>query len=182
MGSAPIRVPDKEELVKLRFVVAALWFALAASGCAGISLESYKPKNGDEEGIVATLKRIPNGIKAKSVEVLMQAYADDLYVGNFNRFMGVATDTSAMRIGKAELRQAYTQVFRAPNVKEISMDVLDFRLAVQGDRAVAEAYTELLTKLEAGRKESRQDVIRNEVTWRLRRSPLGWKIHEEIFH
>jgi ketosteroid isomerase-like protein len=62
------------------------------------------------------------------------------------------------------------------------MDVLDFRLAVQGDRAVAEAYTELLTKLEAGRKESRQDVIRNVVTWRLRRSPLGWKIHEEIFH
>ncbi|MBS1116071.1 MAG: hypothetical protein H6Q87_455, partial [candidate division NC10 bacterium] len=50
------------------------------------------------------------------------------------------------------------------------------------DRAVAEAYTELLTKIEAGRKENRQDVIRNEVTWRLRRSPLGWKIHEEIFH
>lgn len=168
--------------MKLRFVVATLWLALAASGCAGVSLESYKPKNSDEENIVATLKRIPNGIKAKSVDILMQAYADDLYVGNFNKFMGVATDTSAIRIGKAELRQAYTQVFRAPNVKEISMDVRDVRLSVQGDRAVAEAYTELLTKVEAGRKESRQDVVRNEVTWRLKRGPLGWKIQEEVFH
>ena len=173
---------DKEGLVKLRFVVATLWLALAVSGCAGVSLESYKPKNSDEEKIVATLMRIPNGIKAKSVDILMQAYADDLYVGNFNKFMGVATDTSAMRIGKAQLRQAYTQVFRAPNVKEISMDVRDLRLSVQGDRAVAEAYTELLTQIEAGRKESRQDVVRNEVTWRLKRSPLGWKIQEEVFH
>lgn len=168
--------------MKSRFVVAALWFALVASGCAGVSLESYTPKNSDEENIVATLKRIPNGIKARSVDVLMQAYADDLYVGNFNKFMGVATDTSAIRIGKAELRQAYTQVFRAANVKEISMDVRDLRLTVQGDRAVAEAYTELLTKVEAGRKESRQEVVRNEVTWRLKRGPLGWKIQEEVFH
>jgi ketosteroid isomerase-like protein len=168
--------------VKLRFVVVALWLALVATGCAGISLESYKAKNTDEENIIATLKRIPNGIKARSVDILMQAYADDLYVGNFNKFLGVATDTSAMRVGKPELRQAYTQVFRAPNVKEISMDVRDLQLTVQGDRAVAEAYTEILTKLEAGRKESRQDVVRNEVTWRLKRGPLGWKIHEEIFH
>ena len=168
--------------MKLRFVVVTLWLALVASGCAGGSLESYKAKNTDEENIVATLKRIPNGIKARSVDILMQAYADDLYVGNFNKFLGVATDTSAMRIGKPELRQAYTQVFRAANVKEISMDVRDLRLTVQGDRAVAEAYTEILTKLEAGRKESRQDVVRNEVTWRLKRGPLGWKIHEEIFH
>ncbi len=112
----------------------------------------------------------------------MQAYADDLYVGNFNKFLGVAKDTSAMRIGKPELRQAYIQVFRSPSVKEISMDVKDFRLIVQGDRAVAEANTELLTKVEAGRKESRDDLMRNEVTWRLKRSPLGWRIQEEIFH
>ncbi len=168
--------------MKPRFVLAALWLALVASGCAGVSLESYKAKNTDEENIVLTLKRIPNGIKAKSVEILMQAYADDLYVGNFNKFLGVATDTAAIRIGKPELRQAYTQVFRAANVKEISMDVRDLQLTVQGDRAVVEAYTELFTKVEAGRKESRQEVVRNEVTWRLKRGPLGWKIQEEIFH
>jgi ketosteroid isomerase-like protein len=111
----------------------------------------------------------------------MQSYGDDLYVGNFNKFLGVATDTSAMRIGKPELRQAYVQVFRS--VKEISMDVRDFRLVVQGDRAVAEAWTELLVKVEAGRKESKAgDLVRNEVTWRLKRGPLGWRVQEEIFH
>jgi len=166
--------------VKRRFLVATLWLALAASGCAGTSLESYKPKNSDEELIVVTLMRIPNGIKAKSVEVLTHAYADDLYVGNFNKFLGVATDPAAVRIGKRELLQAYVQVFRA--VKDLSMDVRDVRLVVQGDRAVAEAYTELLVKKEAGRKESREEVIRNEVTWRLKRGPLGWKIQEEVFH
>jgi len=62
------------------------------------------------------------------------------------------------------------------------MDVRDFRLVLQGDRASVEAYTELLVKKEAGRKESREELIRNEVTWRLKRGPLGWKIHEEVFH
>jgi ketosteroid isomerase-like protein len=179
----PIRVPDDKEVpVKRRFLVATLWLALVATGCAGSSLESYKPKGSDEEIIVATLMKIPRGIKAKSVEVLMQAYADDLYVGNFNRFLGVATDTSAVRIGKPELRQAYSQVFRSAGVKEMSMDVKDFRLSVQGDRAVAEAYTELLVKVEAGRKEAREELVRNEVTWRLKRGPLGWRVQEEIFH
>ena len=177
----PIRVPDDKEVpVKRRFLVATLWLALVATGCAGTSLESYKPKGSDEEIIVATLMKIPNGIKAKSVELVMQAYADDLYVGNFNKFIGMATDASAMRIGKPELRQAYAQTFRA--VKEISMDVRDFRLLVQGDRAVAEAWTELLVKVEAGRKESRDNLFRNEVTWRLKRGPLGWRVQEEIFH
>jgi len=177
----PIRVPDDKEVpVKRRFLVATLWLALVATGCAGTSLESYKPKGSDEEIIVATLMKIPNGIKAKSVELVMQAYSDDLYVGNFNKFIGVATDPSAMRIGKPELRQAYFQTFRA--VKEISMDVRDFRLLVQGDRAVAEAWTELLVKVEAGRKESRDNLFRNEVTWRLKRGPLGWRVQEEIFH
>ncbi len=168
--------------MRCRFLVVTLWLSLAVSGCSGTSLQSYQPKNADEQQIVATLMRIPNGIKAKSVEVIMPAYADDLYVGNFNKFLGVARDTSAARIGKPELRQAYIQVFRSPSVKEISMDVKDFRLIVQGDRAVAEANTELLTKVEAGRKESRDDLMRNEVTWRLKRSPLGWRIQEEIFH
>lgn len=166
--------------MKRRFFVATLWLALVVSGCAGTSLESYKPKGSDEEIIVATLLKIPKGIKAKSPDLVMQAYADDLYVGNFNRFIGVANDPAAIRIGKPELRQAYTQTFRA--VKEISMDVQDFRLIVQGDRAVAEANTELLIAVEAGRKENRSELIRNEVTWRLKRGPLGWRVQEEIFH
>jgi ketosteroid isomerase-like protein len=166
--------------VKRRFFVATLWLALVVSGCAGTTLESYTPKGRDEEIIVATLMKIPKGIKAKSPDLIMQAYADDLYVGNFDRFIGVATDPTVTRIGKPELRQAYIQAFRA--VKEISMDVRDFRLIVQSDRAVAEANTELLIALEAGRKESRSEVIRNEVTWRLKRGPLGWRIQEEVFH
>jgi ketosteroid isomerase-like protein len=163
-----------------RVAVIALGLILIVAGCSRTSLESYKPKDNDEQLIVAVLMKIPNGIKAKSVELLMQAYADDLYVGNFNRFLGVATDPSAVRIGKSELRQAYAQTFRA--VKELSMDVSEFRLTVQGDRAVAEADTELLVKVEGGRKESKSDIIRNEVTWRLKRGPLGWRIQEEIFH
>jgi ketosteroid isomerase-like protein len=166
--------------VSYRLLAATLWLTLAVVGCASTSLESYKPRDDDEALIVKTLRKIPAGIQAKSVELLMQAYADDVYVGNFNRYLGVATDRSALRIGKAELRQAYTQVFRA--VKEISMDVKEFRLNLQGDRAVAECYTELLTKVEAGRKESKQDLIRNEVTWRLKRGPMGWRVQEEIFH
>ena len=161
-------------------VAAAVALFLAVAGCTGTNLQSYKAKDSDETFIVATLMKIPNGIKAKSVDVVMQAYADDLYVGNFDKFLGVATDRSQVRVGKQELRQAYAQVFRA--VKDLSMDVKDFRLVVQADRASAEAYTELLVKKEAGRKEAREELIRNEVTWRLKRGPLGWKIQEEIFH
>ncbi|OGB95884.1 MAG: hypothetical protein A2Z31_03175 [candidate division NC10 bacterium RBG_16_65_8] len=163
-----------------RLLAATLWLTLVVAGCAGTSLQSYKPKNNDETLVVAALMKIPTGINAKSVEVLMQPYDDDLYVGNFHKYLGVAGAQAAMRIGKPELRQAYTQVFRA--VKEISVDVRDFRLTLQGDRAVAEAWTEMLIKVEAGRRESKQDVVRNEVTWRLKRGPMGWRIYEEIFH
>ena len=177
----PILVPDgKEVLVKRGVLAAAVLLFLAATGCSGTSLQSYKPKDDDEAFIVATLMKIPNGIKAKSVDIVMQAYGDDLYVGNFDKYLGVATDRSVTRIGKPELRQAYAQVFRA--VKDLSMDIKDFRLIVQSDRASAEAYTELLIKKEAGRKEAREELIRNDVTWRLKRGPMGWKIQEEIFH
>ena len=166
--------------MKCGILAATVALTLAATGCAGTSLQSYKSRNNDEAFIVATLMKIPNGIQAKSVDIVMQAYADDLYVGNFDRYLGVATDRMQTRIGKPELRQAYTQVFRA--VQGLSMEVKDFRLVVQGDRASAEAYTELLVKKEAGRKEAREELIRNEVTWRLKRGPLGWKIQEEIYH
>jgi ketosteroid isomerase-like protein len=169
----------KEGIVRYTFWVGALCLLLAVSGCATGGLDSYKAKDNDEALIVATLMKIQNGIKAKSVEILMQAYADDLYVGNFNKYLGVATDASGARIGKAELRQAYAQVFKA--VKEISMEAKDFRLVVQGNRAVAEANTELLVKVEAGRRESRENLWRNEVTWTLKRGPMGWRVHEEVF-
>jgi ketosteroid isomerase-like protein len=166
--------------VNYRCLAAVLSLTLVLAGCATGSLEAYKAKDHDEALIVATLMKIPNGVKAKSADLLMQAYADDLYVANFNKYLGVATDPSVVRIGKPELRQAYIQTFRA--VKEISMDVKDFRLIVQGDRAVAEGNTELLVKVEAGRREARENLVRNEVTWRLKRGPMGWRVQEEIFH
>jgi ketosteroid isomerase-like protein len=166
--------------VKVRQVLLNLSLVLLLTGCAGTSLQSYQPKNNDEALVVATLTRISDGIKAKSVEAVMSAYADDVYIGNFNRYLGVATDRSAARIGKPELRYAYTQTFRA--VKEIAMEVKGFRLTLQGDRAVVEAETELIVSVEAGKKEARQNIVRNEVTWRLKRGPMGWQIQEEVFH
>jgi hypothetical protein len=158
-----------------------LLLAFTVSGCATASLDSYQPKNQDEAQIVTSLMRIPNGVKSRSVELLMQPYADDLYVGNFHKYMGVADRTTAGRLSKAELRAAYDELFRA--VKDISMDVKDFRLTLTGDRAVVNARTDLLFKREAGRGEKKTgDVIVNQVTWRLRRTPVGWKIFEEIWH
>jgi hypothetical protein len=78
------------------------------------------------------------------------------------------------------LRDAYFQLFRA--VKEMDMDVRDFRLTISGDRAVAEGRTELSMKVERSRGESkRPELLLNDVLWRLKRGPAGWKIQEEIF-
>jgi ketosteroid isomerase-like protein len=166
--------------VKHRALPLGLLFTFAVWGCAKPSLNSYQPKNQDEAQIVTSLMRIPNGINARSLEMLMQPYADDVYVGNFQKYMGVADRTSASSISKADLRAAYVQLFRS--VKDVSMDVKDFQLTLAGDRAVVEARTELLYKNEAGRGEKKKgEVIVNDVTWRMRRTPLGWKIVEEIW-
>lgn len=163
-----------------RVVAMGLWLTLVASGCAtGPTLQSYRPKDQDEAQIVAILMRIPNGIKARSLDLIMVPYAEDVYVGNFQRYLGVAGPSAPLSISKPELRDVYRQVFRA--AKDVSMDVRDFRLHVSGDRAVAEARTELLFKMEAGRKEEREQIYRNDVTWRMRRTPAGWKIVEEIW-
>jgi len=77
--------------VKVRRVLCSLWLALIVTGCAGNTLQSYQPKNNDESLIVASLMRIPTGISTKSVETILQAYAEDAYVGNFNKYLGVAT-------------------------------------------------------------------------------------------
>ena len=166
--------------MRYRSLVGELLLALAISGCAGsLTLEAYRPKNQDEALVVSTLLKIPNGIKARSVEMILQPYAEDVYVGNFQKYLGVAGPTAPLSISKRDLRGVYAEVFRA--AKDVSMDVKDFRLTVSGDRAVAEARTELLYKFEAGRREARQDVFRNDVTWRMRRTPAGWKIVEEIW-
>jgi ketosteroid isomerase-like protein len=153
---------------------------LALSGCVtSPSLESYRPKDQEEAQVITMLMRIPNGIKSRSVELIMQPYAEDVYIGNFQKYLGVAGPTAPVRISKAELRSVYTEVFRG--AKDVSMDVKEFRVAVKGDRAIAEAKTEMLYKIEAGRRESRQQLFRNDVTWQLRRTPAGWKIVEEIW-
>lgn len=163
-----------------RSMALAFCLALAAAGCAtNPQLDSYRPKDQDEAQIVSLLMRIPNGVKAKSLDLIMLPYADDVYVGNFQKYLGAAGPTAPLSISKAELREVYTQIFRG--AKDISMDVKDFRLHLSGDRAVAEARTELLFKREAGRREPKEDLYRNDVTWRMRRTPAGWKIVEEIW-
>ncbi len=161
--------------------LSALGFCLllAISGCASSpDLQAYQPKDPEEARVVSSLMRIPNGVKSKSMELLMQAYADDVYVGNFHKYLGPASPTAPVSISKAELREVYTQIFRG--FKEVSMDVKDFHVTVSGEWAVAEAKTELLLKNEAGRKESKTgDIYRNDVIWRMRRTPAGWKIVEE---
>jgi ketosteroid isomerase-like protein len=170
----------RERFMRYRLVLLGLWLTLVVSGCAsGPSLESYKPKNQDEASIISMLMRIPNGIKARSLDMILQPYAEDVYVGNFQKYLGVASPTAPLSISKPDLREVYYQVFRAS--KEISMDVKNVRVTVSGDRAVAEAQTELLFKREAGRGEAHEELFRNDVTWRMRRTPNGWRIVEEIW-
>jgi len=166
--------------VRHRVLPVGVLFAIAVSGCvASTNLEAYRPKDQDEAQILSMLLRIPEGIKSRSLNLIMLPYAEDVYVGNFQKYLGVAGPTAPLSLSKADLRTAYFELFRS--VKDVSMDVKNFRLTLSGDRAVAEARTELLFKLEAGRKEKREQVFVNDVTWRLRRTPGGWKIVEEIW-
>lgn len=170
----------RERCMRNRLVLLGLWLTLVVNGCAsGPTLETYKPKSQDEALIISMLIRIPNGIKARSVDMILMPYAEDVYVGNFQKYLGVAGPTAALSLSKPDLRDTYASVFRVS--KDISMDVKDFRLHVGGDRAVAEARTELLFKKEARRGEDRQDLFTNDVTWRLRKTPAGWRIVEEIW-
>ena len=170
----------RERFMRYRLVLLGLWLTLVVSGCAtGPTLETYKPKNQDEALIISMLIRIPNGIKARSLDMILVPYAEDVYVGNFQKYLGVAGPTAPLSISKSDLREVYNQVFRS--AKEVSMDVKNVRVTVSGDRAVVEARTELLFKREVGRKEEREELFRNDVTWRMRRSPNGWKIVEELW-
>lgn len=159
----------------------AVGLVLTLSGCATApNLDSYRPKDQDETLVVLTLRKIPSGINGKSLDLLMQPYAEDVYVGNFQKYLGVAGPGAQLTIrSRSDLRLVYVQLFRS--ARDVSMDVKDFRLILAGDHATAQARTELLFKFEGGRKEARQEIFRNEVTWRLRRTPAGWKIVEEIW-
>ncbi len=160
----------------------AVWgilLALVLSGCASTTLQTYQPKTPDETLVVATLLKVQNGINSKSVELVMQAYADDVYVGNFHKYLGVAARNAPLQRNKADLQATYRQVFK--DVKAISMAMRNFQLVVSGDRAVATARTELTYKVEAGRGEKRDEVLLNDVQWQLQRTPAGWRIKEEIY-
>jgi ketosteroid isomerase-like protein len=165
--------------MRCRSVALSIGLILAASGCAPQGIETYKPKNQDETLIVSMLMRIPDGIKARSVDVILQPYADNVYVGNFQKYIGVAGPTAPLSMSKRELRMAYTDLLKAS--KNITMTVKDLRLNVSGNRAVAEARTELLLKVEATKHDERQQTFLNDVVWRMQRTPAGWKIVEEIW-
>ncbi|MBI4537559.1 MAG: hypothetical protein HY712_06340 [candidate division NC10 bacterium] len=161
-----------------RFFAFSLGFALLAGGCAA-TLENYRAKSPDEAQILVTLMRIPNGISARSVDTILLAYADDAYVGNFNKYLGGIGRSNKTTLRKPDLRMVYGTLFK--ETKDTSMDVKEFQLSVSGDRAVAEGYLETLVKTEGGRQDRREEVIRNHVLWRLQRTPFGWRIKEEIY-
>jgi len=157
-----------------------LCLVLIGAGCAPSLIQNYKPKDATEAQIVAQLVKIPNGLNSKNVNLMMQPYAEDVYVANFSRYIGVASPTAPLSISKAELRATYGQLLRS--LDEISMDVKNLNLTVSGDRATAEAYTELLFKQQKGRGENKKgDVYTNNVIWRLKHTPVGWQIVEEVW-
>jgi ketosteroid isomerase-like protein len=164
-------------LTVVRLVVCTLLLA----GCGGPpTLERFKPANQDEAVIAAQILKIQNGINARSLDLVMQPYAEDAFIGNFHKYLGVATPGALRSVTPAQLRGAYNDLFRA--VKELSMEITDFRLTVSGNTASALGKVQLLTKVEKGKGESkRPDVVQNEVLWRMKRGPAGWRIAEEIY-
>ena len=96
-----------------RMMAVPLCTALIVTGCAGVSLKSYKPKTDDETRIVSILMRISKGMEIKSIEVLMLPYADDVYIGNFQKYIGVSSPGAPTHVSKLELAQAYLQLFKA---------------------------------------------------------------------
>lgn len=166
-------------MIRLR-LLALPCLMLLWTGCAPPIIQNYEPKDATEAQIVAQLVKIPNGMKARNVDLMMQPYADDVYIGNFSKYLGVASPTAPLSLSKTELRATYGELLHSK--ADLSMDVKNLKLTVAGERATAEAYTELLFKQEAGRGESKKgQLFKNYVTWRLKRTPLGWRIVEEVW-
>jgi ketosteroid isomerase-like protein len=174
----------EEDAVTRSHVAMCACLAVVLSACAmGPSLSSYKAKTEEEALVVSMLQRIPAGVKARQVDMIMQAYDDDVFVGNFRKYLGVATpDSPATLRGKAQVRQVYQSILTGGGVKDVSLDVRDFAVMVSGNHASAQGWIEMKLKLEAGRREAKDELVRNNVNWRLRRTPLGWKIYEETFN
>jgi ketosteroid isomerase-like protein len=169
----------RRDVVAHRFLLVGLLSVLLLGGCA-TTLENYKAKSPEEELVLTTLRRIPRGIQVQSVDHIMLSYADDLYVGNFHKFLGVPNPGGMNTLTKANLRVVYKELFEGS--KGASLEIRDFRLSVSGNRAVAEGISEILLKLEGSKKDKREEMIRNEVLWRLQKTPHGWQIKEEIYH
>jgi len=167
--------------VRVRTISLAFGTVLALAACSPVTISNYSPKSADEEQIVQVFKRMAQGVSSRSPDLIMQAYADDVYVGNFNKWTGVSRERQNTTLDKAGLKQVYTKLFKATGVKDIAMEVTNFTLTVTGDRAAAEGRTEFKLRLEGGRKEVRDDTIRNDVVWRMKRGPAGWKIVEEVY-
>ena len=157
-----------------------LCLVLIGAGCAPPVIQNYEPKDATEAQIVAQLIKIPNGLKARNVDLMMQPYADDVYIANFSKYLGVASPTAPLSLSKTELRATYGELLHSK--ADLSMDVKNLKLIIAGERATAEAYTELLFKQEAGKGESKKgQLFKNYVTWRLKKTPLGWRIVEEVW-
>jgi hypothetical protein len=165
-----------------KLLIPALAGLVLLAGCGGPSkLVSFKPKNQDEAVIASQIMKIQNGINTKSVDLLMQPYAEDVYIGNFHKYLGIAAPDALRSITKSQLRGAYVDLFKA--VKEISMEIASFDPTVAGDRANVQARIEMVFKVEKGKGERKKasDTLVNEVIWRMKKTPEGWKIQEEIF-
>jgi hypothetical protein len=154
---------------------------LLLAACGGPpTLERFKPANQDESVIVSQILKIQNGINTRALDLVMQPYADDAYIGNFHKYLGVATPGALRSVTRAQLRGAYYDLFRS--VKELSIEITNFRLTVSGSTATALGVVEMAYMGERGKGESkRPDVVQNEVLWRLKRGPTGWRIAEEIY-
>jgi hypothetical protein len=157
------------------------------AGCGGPpKLVSFKPKNQDEAVIAAQVMKIQNGMNLRSIDLMMQPYAEDAYIGNFHKYLGIASPGAFRSITKQQLRGAYTDLFKA--VKDLQMEITEFDLTVVGDRASGRGKIEIVLKTEKGKGEHKRgsagasgDSIVNEVIWRMKKMPEGWKIQEEIF-
>ncbi len=168
--------------MKARALVLWLLVLVGVSGCLANSLDNYKGKSPDETQIALLLKRIPDGIKARSINMIMLPYTEDVYIGNFHKYLGIAALGAPIRISKPELRQVYAMFLK--NAKEFEADIRDFQVNVQGDRATAEGLLDVHWKLEGEvkvKKDERQVTLQNPVLWRLRRGPDGWRVYEEIY-
>ncbi len=167
--------------MKYGTLVWAALLVLGLSGCAPTTIQSDQPKNQDERLVVSAIAKIPDGVNNRSLDIIMQPYADDAYIGNFQKYLGVVAPGAPISCNKRELRATYAELFKNVNVKDLSMRLQDFRVVISGDRAVAEGETELSWKTEGSREDRREERILNDVLWRLQRTPAGWKIKEEIY-